>query len=265
MVDYFTGSPINPTNNYLYQGDAIPLDQKDRLLRFFKTYYPVDTQRFNCFNKGNDKQFLFYQIMRLIFTDEELNTIINDNPDQQNFGPAKIAKIYDPKENTEPGLIVRRDIYLLEFPRRIDDLDLEELGRIRGKKVHFSLYFLKFLNLNVPKEIENYQNRGDLPRNLNPNEYPDILYTIYVDLRSVFLLGPDYSKNVPDILLLILKQIKEGFFSPENDDVDDHIIFTADRPKIRNNLPSIITYIKLKLNINDDNVDPEDENNIPDE
>lgn len=87
-----------------------------------------------------------------IFKDpQEINLLLKEDPRKaKNFGTTQIANIYDPTSEDTPGEIVSRDIYLLEFPHRIDDLDLDELGRIGNKHIHFSLVFLKFLNLNVP-------------------------------------------------------------------------------------------------------------------
>lgn len=45
---------------------------------------------------------------------------------------------------------------------------------------------------------------------------------------------------------------------------DQNIVFIADRPKIRNNLPDIVRYLKLKIGLDDD-VNPDDEDNVPDE
>jgi hypothetical protein len=61
--------------------------------------------------------------------------------------------LQDPTEKSPPGVIVGRDIYLLEFLKRKndDDLDLDYLGEIRGRPAHFSLAFIRFLNGDVPR------------------------------------------------------------------------------------------------------------------
>ena len=218
MIDYYTGKPLSQTDSYAYQGDAITYEVKNELLRFFKTYYSLNTNKFRCFQTDDDRKALFTHIMKLILSDYELGKILQEDPRKaKNFGTIQIANIYDPTQEDSPGEIVARDIYLLEFPHRINDLDLDKLGKIRGKNLHFSVDFLKFLNLEVPDEIKRLQDSEDLPKNLDPNEYPHILYTMYVDMRGVGIIEPDFSKDLIPILRLMLRQIKERFFDEEND------------------------------------------------
>jgi hypothetical protein len=72
VIDYFTGLPKGYDGSHIYNGDRIPVVQKEKFVRFFRTYYPVNTDKFDCFQRGGDRQFLFIQIMKLIFTEKEL-------------------------------------------------------------------------------------------------------------------------------------------------------------------------------------------------
>jgi hypothetical protein len=72
VIDYFTGIPKGYDGNHIYNGDRIPTVQKEKFIRFFKTYYPVNTDKFDCFQQGGDREHLFLQIMKLIFTEDEL-------------------------------------------------------------------------------------------------------------------------------------------------------------------------------------------------
>lgn len=183
----------------------------------------------------------------------------------KNFGPSQIQSVYDPKENSKPGNIIERDLYFLNFPDKIDNLDLDILGKIRRQKFHYSPQFLKFLDTDILPAIIKYQKDKIIPGNLVPVEWPELLYRMYTDARQTDHINDEFPTDVPEILKVLLKQLKDGDYDPEKDvvdlpknqqpDIHDNLPI-ADRPKIRQHFPSIVIALKKLLNIKDK--DPED-------
>lgn len=88
VIDYYTQSPKNMSSTHLYHGDAIPLSEQQKLTRFFKTYFKLDTEKFNCYQAESDKVELIKLILGLIFEPEEVEILLGKTP--EDFNPTSI-------------------------------------------------------------------------------------------------------------------------------------------------------------------------------